>query len=211
MSIIFAEVIFTQVMRSALFPTAYIDLVISMLLLLLLLLLLLMMMMMIMMITWVGALASVTSMLLMVWPSFGAMVSATIMFTHSGQFQISVGNLTIIGSDNGLSPGRRQAIIWTNVGILLIGPLGTNFNEMLTEIHTFSLKKIHLKMLSGKWRSFCLGLNVFTHWGRDEEDDIFQTTFSNRISCKKMHEFRLKFHLRLFPGVQLTISQHWSR
>ena len=35
---------------------------------------------------------------------------------------ICVGNLTIIGSDNGLSPGRRQAIIWTNVGILLIGP-----------------------------------------------------------------------------------------
>ena len=142
MSIIFAEVIFTQVMRSALFPTAYIDLVISMLLLLLLLLMMMMMMMMmIMMITWVGALASVTSMLLMVWPSFGAMVSATIMFTHSGQFQISVGNLTIIGSDNGLSPGRRQAIIWTNVGILLIGPLGTNFNEMLTEIHTFHSRK----------------------------------------------------------------------
>ena len=35
------------------------------------------------------------------------------------------GNLTIIGSDNGLSPGRRQAITWTNAGILLIGPLGT--------------------------------------------------------------------------------------
>ena len=31
--------------------------------------------------------------------------------------------LTITGSDNGLSPGRRQAIIWTNDGILLIGPL----------------------------------------------------------------------------------------
>ena len=42
---------------------------------------------------------------------------------------ICVGNLTIIGSDNGLSPGRRQAIIWTNAGILLIGPLGTNFSE----------------------------------------------------------------------------------
>ena len=38
-----------------------------------------------------------------------------------------VSNLTIIGSGNGLSPGRRQAIIWTNAGILLIGPLGTNF------------------------------------------------------------------------------------
>ena len=35
---------------------------------------------------------------------------------------ICVGNLTIIGSDNGLSPGQRQAIIWTNVGMLLIGP-----------------------------------------------------------------------------------------
>ena len=73
---------------------------------------------------------------------------------------ICVGNLTIIGSDNGLSPGRRQAITWTNVGILLIGPLGTNFNEMLIEINTFSFKKIHLKMSSGKWRPFCLYLNV---------------------------------------------------
>ena len=82
-------------------------------------------------------------------------------FTHWGWVtHICVGNLTIIGSDNGLSPGRRQAITWTNVGILLIGPLGKNFIEMFIEIHTFSLKKIHLKMSSGKWRPFCLGLNV---------------------------------------------------
>ena len=47
---------------------------------------------------------------------------------------ICVGNLIIIGSDNGLSPGRRQAINWTNVGILLIGPLGTNFIEMLINV-----------------------------------------------------------------------------
>ena len=40
---------------------------------------------------------------------------------------ICVDKLTIIGSDNGLSPGRRQAIIWTNVRILLIRPLGTKF------------------------------------------------------------------------------------
>ena len=51
---------------------------------------------------------------------------------------ICVGKLTIIGSDNGLSPERRQAIIWTNAGILLIGPLGTNFNEILIENQTFS-------------------------------------------------------------------------
>ena len=81
--------------------------------------------------------------------------------THWGWVTlICNGNLTIIGSDNGLSPGRRQAIIWTNAGILLIGPLGTNFSEMLIDIHTFSFKKIHLKLSSGKWRPFCLGLNV---------------------------------------------------
>ena len=48
--------------------------------------------------------------------------------------QICVSKLTIMGSDNGLSPERRQPIIWTNAGILLIGPLGTNFNEILIEI-----------------------------------------------------------------------------
>ena len=73
-----------------------------------------------------------------------------------------VGKLSITGSDNGLSPDRHQAIIWTNVGILLIGPLGTNFSEILIEIQTFSFKKMHLKMSSAKWRSFCLGLNVLT-------------------------------------------------
>ena len=55
--------------------------------------------------------------------------------THWGQVtHLSVGKLTIIGSNNGFSPKRRQAIIWTNAGILLIGPLGTNFSEILIEI-----------------------------------------------------------------------------
>ena len=73
---------------------------------------------------------------------------------------IYVGKLTIIGSDNGLSPDRRQAIIWTNVGLLLIGPLATNFSEILIEILIFSFKKIRLKVSSAKRRPFCLGLNV---------------------------------------------------
>ena len=73
---------------------------------------------------------------------------------------ICVSKPTIIGSDNGLSPYRRQAIIWTNGGILLIGPLGTNFSEISIEIQTFSLKKIRLKMSSAKCCSFRLGLNV---------------------------------------------------
>ena len=73
---------------------------------------------------------------------------------------ICVGNLTIIGSDNGLLPGGRLAIIWTNDGILLIGLLGTNFREILIKIHTFSFNKMHLKISSAKWWPFCFGLNV---------------------------------------------------
>ena len=73
---------------------------------------------------------------------------------------ICVNELTVIGSDNGLSPGRHQAIIWTNAGILLIGPLGTNFREILVKIQIFSIMKMCLKMSSAKWRPFCLGLNV---------------------------------------------------
>ena len=53
-----------------------------------------------------------------------------------------------------------QAIIWTNAVILLTGPLGTNFSEILINIHSFSFKKIPLKRSSAKWRAFCRGLNV---------------------------------------------------
>ena len=84
-----------------------------------------------------------------------------ILLTHWGRVtHICVSKLNIIGSDNGLSPGRRQAIIWTNAGILLIGPLGTSFHEISIDIPIFSFKKMHLKMLSGKWRPFCPGPNV---------------------------------------------------
>ena len=84
--------------------------------------------------------------------------------THWGRVtHICVNKLTIIGSDNGLSPDRRQAIIWTNAGLLLIGPLGTNFSEILIEIITFPFKKMRLKVSSAKRRTFCLGLNVLRH------------------------------------------------
>ena len=98
------------------------------------------------------------------------------VLTHWGRVtHICVGNLTIIGSYNGLSPWRRQAIIWTNARIILIGPLATNFSEILVEIQIFSFKITHLKMSSGKRRQFCLGLNVlsidkvFIYAGKREE------------------------------------------
>ena len=85
--------------------------------------------------------------------------------THWGRVThtcIGVSIFTITGSDNGLSPGRRQVIIWTSDGILLIEHVGTNFSEILIEIITFSFKKMHVKVSSGKWRPFCLGLNELT-------------------------------------------------
>ena len=87
-------------------------------------------------------------------------ILVNIGLTHLGVTHICIGDLTIVGSDNGLSPGRRQSIIRTNTGILLFGPLGSNFSEILIEILTCSFKKIRLKVSSAKWRPYCLGLNA---------------------------------------------------
>ena len=84
--------------------------------------------------------------------------------THWGRVTHQcIGKLISITSDNGLSPGWHQAIIRTNAGILLIGPLWINFSEFLIEIRTFSLKKIRLKMSSAKCRPFSFGLNVLSN------------------------------------------------
>ena len=80
--------------------------------------------------------------MLMIWAHWGLVTN------------ICISKVTTIGSDDGLSPGPCQAIIWTNAGILLSGPLGTNFCEILIEILTFSFKKMHLKVLSAKWHHF---------------------------------------------------------
>ena len=79
---------------------------------------------------------------------------------------ICVRKLTIFGSDNGLSPCRRQVIIWINTGMLLTRTLVTNFGEIFGEIHTFSFKKMHLKMSSVTWRQFRRGLDVLKRWKR---------------------------------------------
>ena len=82
--------------------------------------------------------------------------------THWGRVTlIFLSKLTIMGSDNGLSPDRCQAIIWTNAGILLNRTLGTNLSEILIETFTFSSKNTHLNMSSEGWRPFSLDLNVF--------------------------------------------------
>ena len=59
-------------------------------------------------------------------------------------------NRVSIGYDNGLSPGRRQAIIRINAGILLIEPLGKKISEILIEIHTSSFNEMRVKISSAK-------------------------------------------------------------
>ena len=98
------------------------------------------------------------------WSVWKPVLKLFAMLTHWGWVtHICVSKLTIIGSDNNLSPDRRQAIIWTNAGLLLMGPLGTNFSEIWIEILTFSFKKMRLKVSSAKWRLFRLGLNVLMY------------------------------------------------
>ena len=71
-------------------------------------------------------------------------------------------NYDNIGSDDGLSPGRCQAIIWANICLFSIRTLGTNFCEILIVIQIFSLKKVHVKIFHAKWWLFYIGFNVLS-------------------------------------------------
>ena len=60
--------------------------------------------------------------------------------THWGRVtHLCVSKLTSIDSDNGLSPWRRQDIIWNNDGILLIRP--TNLSEIYSKFKHFRWRK----------------------------------------------------------------------
>ena len=62
---------------------------------------------------------------------------------------ICVSKLSISGSDNGLSPGRCQAIIWTSDVILLIGPLEKYFSEILIKIFCIF---VHKNVFENVWK-----------------------------------------------------------
>ena len=115
-------------------------------------------------------------------------------FTHWGRVtHLCVSRLTITGSDNGLSPGWRQAIIWTNAEILLIGSLGTNFSENLIEILTFSFTKMQLKVSSAKWRPFCLSLNELSEFSLTHlisSMGVQSSTELQRLDCMTLYQVR---------------------
>ena len=120
--------------------------------------------------------------------------SPSILLTHWGRVtHICVSDLTRIGSDNGLSPGRHQAIIRTNAGVLLIRPLGTNFSEILIEILIFSFKKMRLKVSSAKRRPFCLGLNVLTKPPSNHIITLTHPPWTKWLALRRWH-FQMHFH-----------------
>ena len=112
---------------------------------------------------------------------------------------ICVSKLTNIGSDNGLSPGRRQAIIWTNAGILLVVSPGTNFNEILLEISIQEnpFQTVVWKMAAILSRSQCVKsqnlpeipsfnksltmISIICHLGRWKWSQILQSVFYIRM------------------------------
>ena len=79
-----------------------------------------------------------------------------LVYTNLPSVYASV-NWVSIGSDNCLSPGRRQAIIWTNDNILSTRLQGTYFKEILFEIQIFSFHKMRFNMLCPKWWPSCPG------------------------------------------------------
>ena len=134
-------------------------------------------------------------------------------FTHWGRLMhICIGNLTNIGSDNGLSPGRRQAIIWSrdrsNAGILLMGLIGTNFSEIWIQIEIFSLKNMFDNVVCEIPASLCRPQCVNKLTPRQNGHHFADNAFKH-ISWKKTLKFLLKFHWILFQTVQFTIFQHW--
>ena len=127
--------------------------------------------------------------------------------THWGWMtQICVGNLTIIGSDNGLSPERHQAIIWTNAGILWIWPLGTNFSKISIDILTLPLLKKHLKGSSATWNGGHLSRPQMC-WNNQHEFVSFylmKPQFQRHRNClAQMIYYVLSY---IFPGMFNTMN-----
>ena len=99
-----------------------------------------------------------------------------------------VSNLTIIVSDNDLSLGGGQAIIWTNVGILSIRNFGEKCSEILGKIQTFSFTEMHLKMSSVKSRPFRLGPNMLK-WSQCQgniPEKIWMIYYTNQLKTRNI-------------------------
>ena len=94
-------------------------------------------------------------------------------------------NRVSIGSDNGLSPEGRQAIIWTNTGLLPTGPLETNFSD----IFFIKIQNFHLRNCIWTHR-----LRNGGHFVQEEMSYLLGTSGSSRCVCQ---------------GIKLSIRNHF--
>ena len=78
-----------------------------------------------------------------------------------------VSKLTIIGSDNGLSPRRHQAIIWINAGILKLDPweqISVKFQSQLKHFHLENaLENVVCEMASILSRPQCVNTCIHVY------------------------------------------------
>ena len=79
----------------------------------------------------------------------------------------SSNSYAIIDSDNDLSIVRYQVIVWTNIGLLLIGAQRTRFCELWITAQQFSYQKINLKTVHKMSASWVLLPLQWHHDGRD--------------------------------------------
>ena len=107
--------------------------------------------------------------------------------------------ITRISSDNGLAPEQRQTIFWTNKGILLIGPLGTNFSEILIEIQAFYVWIIRLKMTPAN-----IGL---LSWPKCVKRACGGPMIMSLLACRQSHEGA--HHTRWLVWINMT-ARYWN-
>ena len=151
--------------------------------------------------------------------------------THWGRVtHICLSKLTIIDSDNGLSPSRRQAIVWTSDGILLIYPHWNANQNSYILIQENAIENIVRKMAAILSRPQCVkhlelvGVNDWNdslYNGRSRDKTQVQPT--NYISMNKISKFVYVLAHRKMPETSLThcglvtpygvryLSQHWFR
>ena len=124
--------------------------------------------------------------------------TSVVILNHWGRVtHICVSKLTIICSDNGLSPGRRQAITRTNAGILVIGPLRTNFSENVNGIQHFH---------SRKWVWKCRMGNVGHFDSASTYDMCKMDPYKLRPNTKRSHRIHISCDALFKNEIQLMLS-----
>ena len=72
-------------------------------------------------------------------------------------------------------------------------------NEEFAKTKDRVFYQMHLKMSPAKWWPFCSVINVLTHWGRDEINNIFADNIFKRIFFNENVWISIKISLKFVP------------